>query len=356
MHDLRSRLPLALAALMFCQPVAAQTSAVCEGLRLRLSAVPEVIVDTAAVRRYSSAIARQNLEIRKVRQDMRSLRCDGSVVQYRADGTTQCGELSEALSRMETNRQDLAAKRDAAGRESIGENPARLRLLAALEDNGCNAEPPPVDEADLTPPGAEGPQPLDPENTARFMALAGQGNLRTLCVRTCDGAFFPISSGTSPLSFRRDAQVCEQMCPNTETELFFHAISTEESADMVSAETGEPYRSLPNAFAYLNRQSGEQPACGCDLTTYYRKMRGTGTAGQRHPADGKAVIEMGGAESQAKKGVKPPATAAEKPIEDRVYDPNAAHVRQVGPTFLPKETSSIDLKNPALPGPQPVQQ
>ena len=34
---------------------------------------------------------------------------------------------------------------------------------------------------------------------------------------------------------------------------------------MVSAETGQPYRTLPTAFAYLNRSSGEKPSCGCDL-------------------------------------------------------------------------------------------
>ena len=345
-----------------CQPLSAQATVVCESLRVRLASQPEVVADTREMRRYSSAIVRQNLEIRKVRYDMRRLRCEGAIVEYRSDGTSQCGELSTALTRMEANKRALAVKRDALRFDGAGNNPARERLLAALEANGCNADQPDTDQAPALPPGTIS-RPADPTQTTgqtegdgRFRTFAGHGSLRTLCVRTCDGAFFPISSNTSPLNFRRDAQICQQMCPDTETELYYHSMRTAESADMVSAETGQPYRTLPTAFAYLNRSSGEKPSCGCDLAGYYRRMQGHTAQGNAATGSDKAVVEIGrSASANAKPGVLPPRTPPAAP-QDRTYDPQSASVRQVGPTFLPSTTSDIDLRNPALPGPQPLQQ
>ncbi|MBW8299320.1 MAG: DUF2865 domain-containing protein [Hydrogenophaga sp.] len=361
MHHRRHRLLLTLAVVFACQPLAAQASVVCESLRLRLASQPEVIADTSEMRRYASAIARQNMEIRKVRYDMRRLRCDGAVVEYRADGTSQCGELSTALTRMESNKQMLAGKRDALRQEGTGTNQTRQRLLEALEANGCNTDQPGPTDMPMAPPGtlgrpAETTEPMSEASPAgRFQTFTGHGSLRTLCVRTCDGAFFPISSNTSPLNFRRDAQICEQMCPETETELFYHSMRTEESADMVSAETGQPYRMLPTAFAYLNRSRGDNPSCGCDLAGYYRRMQGQ-TAQGNAGGNNKAVIEIGRSAEATAKADGLPARSTPAMPQDRAYDPQSAAVRQVGPTFLPSATSDIDLRNPALPGPQPLQQ
>ena len=44
------------------------------------------------------------------------------------------------------------------------------------------------------------------------------------------------------------------------------------------------------------------------------------------------------------------------PVPDRPYDPSAKNVRQVGPQFLAGDQGTIDLTNPAMPGPQPQQQ
>lgn len=357
MHHRPNRLLLTLAVVFACQPMVAQASVVCESLRLRLASEPEVMADISEMRRYSGAIARQNLEIRKVRYDMRRLHCDGSIIEYRPDGGSDCRELSTALARMESNKRMLVDKRDALRTTGAADNPMRQRLLAALEANGCNAEAPRETETEasvapsgaLTRPVETGRDFTDPD---RFQAFTGPGNLRTLCVRTCDGAFFPISSSTSPLNFRRDAQICEQMCPQTETELYYHSMRTEESADMVSAETGRPYRMLPTAFAYLNRPSGEKSECGCDLSAYYRRMQERGSASAA-PGSDKAIVEIGrGAEANAAVKAKPPAAAVP---QERAYDPQAAAVRKVGPTFLPSGSDTIDLRNPAVDGPQPLQ-
>ncbi len=98
------------------------------------------------------------------------------------------------------------------------------------------------------------------------------GNLRTLCVRACDGYFFPISSAATSADFGRDQRTCQMMCPGTQTELFYHSVYGQESEDMVSVSTGLPYTEMPNAFRYRGgdaRQSG----CGCNMTAFYKEMQ-----------------------------------------------------------------------------------
>jgi hypothetical protein len=80
---------------------------------------------------------------------------------------------------------------------------------------------------------------------------AGYGTYRTLCVRTCDGYFFPISFSTVPDRFVADEQTCQAMCPGMEVKLYTYRNPGQEAADMVSIQ-GEPYAALPTAFRYQN--------------------------------------------------------------------------------------------------------
>ncbi len=85
------------------------------------------------------------------------------------------------------------------------------------------------------------------------------GSFRTLCVRTCDGYYFPISYSTASSNFYRDQLICEQMCPNTEVKLFVHRSPGEESEDMATVD-GQPYADMDYAFAYRKTYN---PACSC---------------------------------------------------------------------------------------------
>lgn len=74
---------------------------------------------------------------------------------------------------------------------------------------------------------------------------------RTLCVRTCDGYYYPISFSTMRSEFARDADKCTASC-GSEARLFYHPNPGGKVEDMVDL-TGLAYASLPNAFRY--RQS-----------------------------------------------------------------------------------------------------
>jgi len=84
------------------------------------------------------------------------------------------------------------------------------------------------------------------------------GTYRTLCVRLCDGFYFPISYSTVRERFAADAKQCEQNCP-TRSRLFVHRNPGEEVADMVDLE-GRRYRSLPTAFLHQTKYVAD---CTC---------------------------------------------------------------------------------------------
>ena len=74
------------------------------------------------------------------------------------------------------------------------------------------------------------------------------GAYRTLCVRTCDGYYFPISSRASSRRFSRDARQCEAMC-GSESKLFYLPKGSDDVKNMTDT-SGRVYGRLPTAFAY----------------------------------------------------------------------------------------------------------
>jgi hypothetical protein len=71
---------------------------------------------------------------------------------------------------------------------------------------------------------------------------------RTLCVRLCDGYFFPVSFAVTPDRLERDAQVCASRC-GSQGRLFVHNNPGGSAEDMVDL-AGRPYRQLKTAFLY----------------------------------------------------------------------------------------------------------
>jgi hypothetical protein len=91
----------------------------------------------------------------------------------------------------------------------------------------------------------------------------GGPTYRTMCVRMCDGFFFPVSFSTSDAGFGRDAAICEARCPGAETKLFVHRNPGESVENLVSLE-GEPYADLPNANRFRTTYVS---GCGCRDTS-----------------------------------------------------------------------------------------
>jgi hypothetical protein len=84
------------------------------------------------------------------------------------------------------------------------------------------------------------------------------GTYRTLCVRLCDGYYFPVSFSVLPDSLRRDRDICASRC-GAQGRLYVHRSIGETPEHMVDLQ-GRPYRQLPTAFLY---RSQYVPSCKC---------------------------------------------------------------------------------------------
>lgn len=350
-----------IAPLLLVMTTTADASAVCERLNARLASLPKIVASNANLRDYTGAISRQNLDLRQARSDLRRMGCStGSVIIVGGPNEEACGSLEAEISQMEMDLQTLKARRQSLVTGSDSDI-SRRRIMAALDVNRCFDED---QQDDVINAAVE--EPETHRNILRDLPPIGEGypdlrgdgdfttpddgfgpsanypgSLRTMCVRTCDGAFFPISSNASPADFQRDAEACQRRCPGAETALYYHALATEETDQMVSAATGEPYADLPSAFAYKTRDLSQPGQCGCSLA-------GRTTTQQSTPDNGKGVIEV-----RTRKKADP--AEVKSTIADRPYDPKDSKVRVVGPSFLPSQETSIDLRHPTGPGYQQQQ-
>jgi hypothetical protein len=178
------------------------------------------------------------------------------------------------------------------------------------------------------------------------------GTYRTVCVRTCDGAYFPISFATVPGRFPDDEKTCKALCPAAEATLFSYRNPGEDINAAVSI-SGQPYTALPNAFRFRQEFN---PSCAC-------KAAGQTWSDALQGVDDKAAAEQQGdiivteesakkmsrvptksTPASAKKGAAAPATAATAPPPDDSANapppstPAPAGdkpIRSVGPTFVP---------------------
>jgi hypothetical protein len=334
-------------------------SEICDRLGFELANLGDRDEPTAEARKYARASAQQKKSLRELDDSMRTSGCStGSMVVIGGPNAAECGRFEAKKSRMERNLEILESKRlsllskDASGLE-------RRKLAAALDQNRCNQEPTLV-----STPGEDGSEPLvrdDPNgmetirvpsdepnySNRQFVDLGGaamNGNYRTMCVRTCDGAYFPVSSHASTLSFGRDAQVCSMMCPGSETQLYYHSLYSE-SSEMRSTATGRPYDELENAYRFRTRKPGSKAECGCNFALYYREMMRRQSYVDNPdsvPAKESSIVWLKPALRTSLDRTKEAAAILPRPKE-RTYLPDT-HIRVIGPQFLPDK--GIDFTKP----------
>lgn len=87
---------------------------------------------------------------------------------------------------------------------------------------------------------------------------------RTICVRLCDGYYFPVSFSTLENHFARDIDICSSKCA-APAELFFYQNPGEAVEQARSVKTKQPYTSLKTAFLYRNKYVA---GCSCKVSEY----------------------------------------------------------------------------------------
>jgi hypothetical protein len=91
------------------------------------------------------------------------------------------------------------------------------------------------------------------------IAPEGSGGYTTVCVRMCDGFYFPVSHRVPRSRFHRDADICRERCPRSEARLFYHSSAGGSMGNAVDL-TGRAYARLPIAFRHRKQLVA---GCGC---------------------------------------------------------------------------------------------
>jgi len=84
-----------------------------------------------------------------------------------------------------------------------------------------------------------------------------RGGSEAICVRTCDGAFFPVSYSARRANLGDLQEMCTALCPAAEVRLFTRAARDMKTAVSID---GDAYTNLENAFKY---EKAVVPQCGC---------------------------------------------------------------------------------------------
>lgn len=315
---------LAILVLSSAEPVGASTR-LCRQLEAELINAGN---GGARARRYDDAIARQREQMAIARAQAKDAGCGFALL---GRSVRQCAALNATIDRMGRNLDTLQQQRSQMGSGGGSGRRSRAKVLAALEANGCRdeavAERPRIEEprealADpgddgrvrtplelmLEEGGSEGEQPADAPR-----ALMGE-SYQTMCVRTCDGYFFPISYASTVADFDRDQTNCETSCPGTEMQVYFGPSGMDEPANMVSTQTGRFYTELPTAFLHQQTDVPQPVGCRCNPKKDFKVIAGTPPPQVMSrpvettvPQEG--AVEGGGAEDAALPMPKPAASA-----------------------------------------------
>jgi hypothetical protein len=343
-------------------PASAASSQLCRQLEAELAATAKGNGSSAKAREYDRALSEQKRQLSLTEADWQRADCD-----YRPRGGSGrlCRSIEDTLARMERNYNLLQRERARLG--LAGSSPVeRQRIQRAIDDAGCHAPAPQPQEVSV-------PRPAQP--------AARQTRLRTICVRTADGYFFPMSYGVTKDDFARDAKGCQATCPATEMRLYYHEVPDGDVGDMVSADKNEPYASLPTANLYRNQTASqgasacapaapkeaiasvpEQPAASPETTSAPAAPQPRSSSIQVLPdasaqpkaepqvtavqPETKPEVLTSPVQKQAETAPAIPAVRPPEPAPARTMSDEDRKVRVVGPTFLPAQEGAIDLRAP----------
>jgi hypothetical protein len=341
---------VALTTLASCVGALAQSqNPACQRLEAQLASLDRGNNDPARadqIRRAEDAVNRQQFEVDRLVAQSRRMGCESSgFFSIFSNAPPQCGGLSRQIDQQRNALERLQNQLEQLSGGTTERASQRQSLLIALGNNGCGAQ---YRSAALQ--GQQGGffDRLFSGNGGMFSGQPGAmgGSFRTICVRSCDGFYFPISYATTSDRFRDDDQTCQRMCPAAEVSLYTYHNPGEEVAQAVSL-SGRLYTELPAAFSY---RKALNPACSCRRPgeSWAEALKVNGTDDTVAPgdvivteqnakqlsqprigADGKPIRP----DPRAKTPAAPqPAPIAEAPGET---DPAKRSVRTVGPTFLP---------------------
>lgn len=377
-------IPVAIVSLFLSAVHADARPSICVKLERQLASVGGQRAGGGA--KFQNAARAQVQQLQIARSQARRAGCGGTFSFFGGSNsnTATCQRVNGTIRKMENNLAKLQNKSSSGGSAEL----SKARIRAALDANDCYGRVLTV-SAKRTMPGAIaneqrgvlsqifGGEVIERKverkeasvNTRelsskrRVKVIDGNnssvqeydvgGTFRTLCVRTCDGYYFPVSFSTTSSRFSTDEKSCSAMCPGAETKLYYHSIPDQEPEEMISLAK-EPYMSLPTAFKYRVNGIASTPGCTCqaqqealaetdepaDLTANKVRWIPVPTVKPSILEDTESALNRDGNLDAAAV-----ANLIEAKAPDAVAEPGRK-IRVVGPVFLPAQSKAEVLPVP----------
>jgi Protein of unknown function (DUF2865) len=337
---------------------APNSNPVCVRLESQLTALTQGSTDPVRaeqIKRTEDAIAKQQADLDRTVAQAHKAGCAGQgFFALFSALSPQCGPITSQIQQMRGNLDRMISDLEQLKNGNTGQEGQRRALIGQLAQNNCGAQ------YTAAANSWGGPQGF-------FDALFGGGTIvnpggdgapsgtyHTVCVRACDGYYFPISYSTVPSRFTDDARTCQRLCPAAEAELYsFH--NPGEDMEQAVSVSGQAYTALPNAFRYR-----KEIVAGCSC-----RRPGQSWADALKNADDSSTLESGDivvtdqnakALSQPKPSGKPVASMPQAgagansatattaspaaTASSAGSDSGKRTVRVVGPPFLSSQSSS----------------
>ncbi|MBD1546620.1 DUF2865 domain-containing protein [Roseibium aggregatum] len=262
-------------ALMAGTPPTSASAASCDKLRVELDRLERQGGASPEVAKWQGQARLQQKAITAAERDARYFQC--------ATLTTvpKCRQLNAKIAKMQANLAAIEKQAARAERKTTGSAGRIRQIRASLDRQNCLAPaqasyPGRGEEITVSSGGANVSGPnffqrlfgrsrhveviesdgemdaltsrrrLASSNSSDGVRFPAGGTYRTMCVRTCDGYYFPVSFATGRDQFVNDAARCSEICPAAETELFVYRNPGETQENMTSL-TGIAYGDLENA-------------------------------------------------------------------------------------------------------------
>jgi hypothetical protein len=340
---------------------------ICVRLESQLAALNQGASDPARaeqIKRSEDAIAKQQVDLDRAVAQAHKAGCAGQgFLALFSALSPQCGPITSQIQQIRGGLDRMISDLEQLRNGNTGGEGQRRALIGQLAQNNCGAQYTAAANAWGGPQGFfdalfGGGTIVNPGGDG-----APSGTYHTVCVRACDGYYFPISYSTVPSRFPDDERACQRLCPAAEAELYsFH--NPGENMEQAVSIGGQPYTALPNAFRYR-----KEIIAGCSC-----RRPGQSWADALKNADDASTLESGDivVTDQNAKALSQPkpqgkaGTAAAQPgpapnapaMPATAGSPGAATasagsnngqrtVRTVGPPFLSSPPASAQPETPA---------
>src|ERR1700726_4676400 len=237
----------------------------CVRLESQLAAVNSGSIDPTRadqVKRAEDAVAKQQADLDRTLAQAHKQGCEGQgFLSLFSSLVPQCGPINSQIQQMRGNLDRATTDLEQLKSGTGSQDSQRRALIGQLAQNNCGAQY--TAAANEAGPSGFFDRLFGGGGGGSIIAPGGDGlpagTFQTVCVRTCDGYYFPISYSTMSSRFADDERSCQRLCPAAEVALYSYRNPGEGMEQAVSVG-GQLYTALPNAFHYRKEFTA---ACSC---------------------------------------------------------------------------------------------